>query len=75
MVTQTESTAAVPVTLHQGAKSKLSDDNLMTYRISLALMKTLADEGVFTESEYRKICTKLTKNHSLSSSSIFAETT
>ena len=72
MVTKRENTAAVNATAQQ---EKYSPDNLMMYSISLALMKTLADEGVFTESEYRKICTKLTKNHSLSSSSIFAETT
>ncbi|MBR2418503.1 MAG: hypothetical protein IKB12_07710 [Clostridia bacterium] len=45
----------------------------MVYRTSLALMKSLVDKGVFNESDYRKICTKLTKNHGLSSCSIFAE--
>ena len=72
MVTKRENTVAVNATVQQ---EKYSPDNLMMYSISLALMKTLADEGVFTESEYRKICTKLTKNHSLSSYSIFAEIT
>ena len=72
MVTKSENTAVVNATALQ---EKYSPDNLMMYSISLALMKTLADEGVFTESEYRKICTKLTKNHGLSSSSIFAEIT
>ena len=72
MVTKSENTAAVNATMQQ---EKYSPDNLMMYSISLALMKTLADEGVFNEGEYRKICTKLTKNHSLSSSSIFAEIT
>ena len=72
MVTKRENTAAVNAIPQQ---EKYSPDNLMMYSISLALMKTLADEGIFTESEYRKICTKLTKNHSLSSSSIFAEIT
>ena len=72
MVTKRENTAAVDATLQQ---DKLSPDNLMIYRTSLALMKSLADEGVFTETEYRKICTKLTKNHGLSSYSIFAELT
>ena len=72
MVTKRENTAAVNATAQQ---EKYSPDNLMMYSISLALMKTLADEGVFTETEYRKICTKLTKNHGLSSSSIFAELT
>lgn len=72
MVTKTENTVAVNATVQQ---EKYSPDNLMMYNTSLALMKTLADEGIFTESEYRKICTKLTKNHSLSSSSIFAEIT
>ena len=70
MVTKRENTAAVDATLQQ---DKLSPDNLMIYRISLVLMKSLADEGVFTETEYRKICTKLAKNHGLSSYSIFAE--
>ena len=72
MVTKAENTAAVNVILQQ---EKYSPENLILYHTSLALMKTLADEGVFTESEYRKICTKLTKNHGLSSCSIFAELT
>ena len=72
MVTKRENTAAVDATVQQ---EKYSPDNLMMYSISLTLMKTLADEGVFNEGEYRKICTKLTKNHGLSSSSIFAEIT
>ena len=72
MVTKSENTVAVNATVQQ---EKYSPDNLMMYSISLALMKTLADEGVFNESEYRKICTKLTKSRGLSSSSIFAELT
>jgi len=70
MVTKTENTVQDNATLQQ---DKCLHDNLMIYRISLALMKSLADEGVFTETEYKKICTKLTKNHGLSSYSIFAE--
>ena len=72
MVTKTENTVQEDVILQQ---DKLSPDNLMIYRTSLALMKTLVDKGIFTETEYKKICTKLTKNHGLSSSSIFAEIT
>lgn len=72
MVTKSENTAAVNATMQQ---EKYSPDNLMMYSISLALMKTLADEGVFNEDEYRKIFTKLTKSRGLSSSSIFAELT
>ena len=72
MVIKSENTAAVNAIPQQ---EKYSPDNLMMYCISLALMKTLADEGVFNEDEYRKICTKLTKSRGLSSSSIFAELT
>lgn len=72
MVTKTENTAQENATLQQ---DKYSHDNLMIYRTSLALMKTLVDKGIFTEIEYKKICTKLTKNHGLSSCSIFAEIT
>lgn len=72
MVTKTENTAQENVILQQ---DKYSHDNLMVYRTSLALIKALVDKGIFTESEYRKICTKLTKNHGLSSCSIFAEIT
>lgn len=72
MVTKRENTAAVNATAQQ---EKYSSENLILYHTSLALMKTLADEGIFAESEYRKICTKLTKSRGLSSSSIFAELT
>ena len=70
MAIKTENTVQEIATLQQ---DNYSHDNLMVYRTSLALMKSLADKGVFNESEYRKICTKLTKNHGLSSYSIFAE--
>ena len=72
MVIKRENTAAVDATVQQ---EKYSPENLILYHTSLALMKTLADEGIFNEGEYRKICTKLTKSRGLSSSSIFAELT
>lgn len=70
MVTKRENTAAVNAIPQQ---EKYSPENLILYHTSLALMKTLVDKGIFTETEYKKICTKLTKNHGLSSYSIFAE--
>ncbi len=75
MVTKRENTAAVNAMPRQDKQDKYSPENLMLYQTSLALMKTLVNDGVFTESEYRKICTKLTKSHGLSSCSIFAEIT
>lgn len=72
MVTKRENTVAVNAIPQQ---EKYLPENLILYHTSLALMKSLADKGVFNESEYRKICTKLTKNHGLSSCSIFAEIT
>ena len=73
MVTKTENTAAVPATLRQDKQDKYAPEHLMLYRTSLALMKTLVEDGTFTEKEYRKICTILTKKYGLSSGSIFAE--
>lgn len=73
MVTKTENTAAVPATLRQDKQDKYAPENLMLYRTSLALLKSLTEEGAFTEKEYRKICTILTKKYGLSSGSIFAE--
>ena len=70
MAIKTENTVQENAILQQ---DNYSHDNLMVYRTSLALMKSLVDKGVFNESDYRKICTKLTKNHGLSSYSIFAE--
>ena len=58
MVTKSENTAAVNATVQQ---EKYSPDNLMMYSISLALMKTLTDEGIFNESEYRKYAQNLPK--------------
>ena len=48
MVIKSENTAAVNAIPQQ---EKYSPENLILYHTSLALMKTLADEGVFTESE------------------------
>ncbi len=73
MVTKTDNTAAVPVTLRQDKQDKYAPENLMLYRTSLALLKGLTEDGTFTEKEYRKICTTLTKKYGLSSGSIFAE--
>ena len=73
MATKTENTAAVPVTLRQDKQDKYAPENMMLYRTSLALLKSLAEDGTYTEKEYRKICTILTKKYGLSSGSIFAE--
>lgn len=68
-----ENTVAEPATLHQDKQDKYAPEHLMLYRTSLVLMKTLVEDGTFTEKEYRKICTILTKKYGLSSGSIFAE--
>lgn len=73
MATKTENIAAVPATLSRDKKDKYAPSNLMLYRISLSLVRTLVDDGTFTEGEYKKICTILTRKYGLSSGSIFAE--
>lgn len=73
MVTRIENTAAVPVTLRQDKQDKYAPENLLLYRTSLALMKTLVEDGTFTEKEYCKISTMLARKYGLSSDSIFAE--
>ena len=73
MVTKTENTAAVPVMLRQDKQDKYAAENMMLYRTSLALLKSLTEDGTFTEKEYGKICTILTKKYGLSSESIFVE--
>lgn len=75
METKTENTVAETVTLSQETNDKYDFVNLMYYRTSLALMKNIAESGIFNESEYRKICTMLNKKYGLSSDSIFAEKT
>ena len=42
MVTKTENTAAVPATLRQDKQDKYAIENMMLYRTSLALIKSLA---------------------------------
>lgn len=61
METTAESIAAEPATLRQDKQDKYAPENLVLYRTSLALLKTLAEDGTFTEKEYGKICTILTK--------------
>lgn len=73
MVTETASTAAVPAILQQDMQDKYAPCNMMLYRTSLALVKSLLDNGTFTEKEYKKMCRILTKKYGLSSCSIFAE--
>ena len=73
MATKTENTAAVPVMLRQDKQDKYAAENMMLYRTSLALLKNLAEDGIFTEKEYRKLSTMLAHKYGLSSGSIFAE--
>ena len=62
MATKTENTAAVPAMLHQDKQDKYATENMMLYRTSLALLKSLAEDGTFTEKEYRKLSTMLPVN-------------
>ena len=68
-----ENIVAEPATLHQDKRDKYAPENLMLYRTSLALMKTLVEDGTFTEKEYCKISTMLARKYGLSSDSIFLE--
>lgn len=73
MVTRIENTAAEPVMLRQDKQDKYAPENMMLYRTSLALLKSLAEDGTFTEKEYCKLSTMLAHKYGLSSGSIFAE--
>ena len=73
MARKTENIVAVPATLRQDKQDKYAPENLMLYRTSLALLKTLAADGTFTEKEYCKLSTMLSRKYGLSSGSIFSE--
>ena len=73
MATKIENIAAVPAMLHQDKQDKYATENMMLYRTSLALLKSLAEDDTFTEKEYRKLSTMLARKYGLSSGSIFAE--
>ena len=73
MATKIENIAAVPAMLRQDKQDKYATENMMLYRTSLALLKSLAEDGTFTEKEYRKLSTMLARKYGLSSGSIFAE--
>lgn len=73
MATKIENIAAEPAMLRQDKQDKHAAENMMLYRTSLALLKSLTEDGTFTEKEYGKICTILTKKYGLSSESIFVE--
>ena len=73
MAIRTESTAVGNAILHPDELDRYAPINLLLYRTSLALMRNLADNGVFSEEEYSKIRTILNKKYDLPSGSIFAE--
>ena len=73
MARKTENIVAVPVTLRQDKQDKYAIENMMLYRTSLALLKNLAEDGTFTEKEYCKLSTILSRKYGLSSGSIFSE--
>ena len=73
MATKTGSTAAGPVMLRPDSRNKYAPGNLILYRTSLAMYRSLKNQGIFNEDEYCKIRTILTKKYGLSSDSIFAE--
>ena len=73
MAIKTENTAVGNAMLRPDEQDKFASTNLLLYRTSLALMRNLADNGVFSEEEYGKIRTILNKKYNLPSGSIFAE--
>ena len=73
MATATENTAAGNATVHPDSQDKYAPGNLILYRTSLAMYRSLKNQGIFNEDEYCKIRTILTKKYGLSSDSIFAE--
>ena len=73
MATRTENTAVGNAMLRPDELDRYAPANLLLYRTSLALMRNLADNGVFSEEEYGKIRTILNKKYDLPSGSIFAE--
>ena len=73
MAIKTENTAVGNAMLRPDEQDKYAPTNLLLYRTSLALMRNLADNGVFSEEEYGKIRTILNKKYDLPSGSIFAE--
>ena len=73
MATVVANTAAGPATLHPDNQDKYAPGNLILYRTSLAMYQNLKNQGIFSEEEYCKIRTILTKKYGLSSDSIFAE--
>lgn len=46
MAIKTENIAAEPATLRQDRQDKYAPENLMLYRTSLALLKSLAEDGI-----------------------------
>ena len=73
MATKRGNTAAGPVMLRPDRQDKYAPGNLILYRTSLAMYRSLKNQGIFNEDEYCKIRTILTKKYGLSSDSIFAE--
>lgn len=75
METQTENTAAGPAMSHPDSRDKYAPANLTLYRTSLALVRHLVEDGVFSEDEYVHIRAVLNKKYNLPLGSIFAENT
>ena len=73
MAIKTGNTAAGNATVHPDSQDKYAPGNLILYRTSLALYRNMADRGIFSEEEYCRIRTILTKKYGLNSDSIFAE--
>ena len=73
MATETGNTAAGSAMLRQDSQDKYAPANLMLYRTSLALVKNLVNEGIFSVDEYDRIRAILNEKYNLPSGSIFAE--
>ena len=73
MGTKIGNSAAEPATLRPDIQDKYAPTNLILYRTSLALVKSLVDDGVFSADEYDRIRTVLNEKYNLPSGSIFAE--
>ena len=73
MATETGNTAVEPAMLRPDSQDKYAPVNLMLYRTSLALVKNLVNEGIFSVDEYDRIRTILNEKYNLPFGSIFAE--
>lgn len=73
MATKTENTAAVPAMLQTCESDPYSFEDMLYYRVALALIRSMMHQGGLSPDDYQNACKLLARRYGFPEKSILAE--